>query len=75
MLYITTNRKNLEPKRILFLPYLHERKIYLNQIEPAHKFFYNVVTEALEDEDDTSSKDEDGTETKGRKFIFAINLT
>ena len=60
----------LKTKRIIILPYLHERKIYLNQIEPTHKFFYNVVQE----------KDiGDGEGSVGtydiNTLIFAINLT
>ena len=50
MVYITSNKKLLQPKRIMLLPYLHERKVYLNQIERTHKFFYNVVNEEFDDE-------------------------
>ena len=55
MLYVTSNQSQLKPKRMIFLPYLHERKIYLNQIELNHKFFYNVVVER-----DVGDKDEAG---------------
>ena len=54
----------------MLLPYLHERKVYLNQIERTHKFFYNVVNEEFDDE-----KAKDGKIQKGKKYIFAINLT
>ena len=69
MLYVTTNRNQLKPKRIIFLPYLHERKIYLNQIELTHKFFYNVVVEQ-----DIGDKDEAG-DNDIHTLIFAINFT
>ena len=45
MAYNSINRGLLRPKRFIVLPYLHERKIYLNQIERNEKFFYNVVEE------------------------------
>ena len=45
MVYISINRGLLKPKRFIILPYLHERKIYLNQIGMNEKYFYNVVEE------------------------------
>ena len=69
MVYISINRKLLKPKRFIILPYLHERKIYLNQIERNDKYFYNVVEE----------KDIGDSENPGNQqiqtLIFAINLT
>lgn len=37
--YIINNVKRLEPKRLLILPYLHERRIYLNRRHTANQFY------------------------------------
>ena len=69
MVYISSNQKLLKPKRIIILPYLHERKIYLNQIEMNHKYFYNVVEER-----DIGDSDNSGDQQM-HTLIFAINCT
>ena len=38
--YIIVNHA-LEPKRLTMLPYLHERKIYMNRIKQNTKYFYS----------------------------------
>jgi len=53
----------------MILPYLHERKIYLNQIDPSHKWFYNVVEER-----DIGDGENQGDQIK-RNYIFAFNFT
>ena len=69
MVYLSSNQKLLKPKRIIILPYLHERKIYLNQIELHHKYFYNVVEER-----DIGDSDNPG-DNQIHTLIFAINCT
>lgn len=31
--------------RLVLMPFLHERKIYLGKSKPGYKYFYNVVEE------------------------------
>lgn len=52
----------------MILPYLHERKIQLNQIDPSQKFFYTVVNER-------SLYTKIGKPTRQSTLIFAMNLT
>ena len=40
--YITNNQKYKKPYKLIVLPYLHERKLYLNTMKPQHKYFYTV---------------------------------
>jgi len=51
------------------LPYLHERKVYLNQIELTHRWFYNIVAEG-----DTGESENLDDETK-RNYLFAYNFS
>ena len=37
--YIVRNQKELKPRKILVMPYLHERKIYLNRRTSANQFY------------------------------------
>ena len=37
--YIIRNNKKLKPRKLLILPYLHERRIYLNRRQTANQFY------------------------------------
>lgn len=45
MFYYTRNANKLKPKRVLMLPFLHERKVYLNRMKDKHQYFYTVIQE------------------------------
>jgi hypothetical protein len=45
LVYISRNIKHLKPSRIMILPFLHERKVYVNRTNDSDKYFYNVVDE------------------------------
>ena len=36
----------LSPMRMIILPFLHERKLYINRIDRNHKYFYTVIEES-----------------------------
>jgi hypothetical protein len=40
--FVILNNHELAPKQLLILPYLHERKIYLNRIKKNTKYFYTT---------------------------------
>ena len=42
-MYIAINQLSFQPKTIKVLPYLHERKIYLNPIKPNNSYFYTSI--------------------------------
>jgi hypothetical protein len=44
-LYFTSNKQMMMPMRLIMIPFLHERKIYLNKSKPGHKYFYTVIEE------------------------------
>ena len=67
IIYFTRNFREQRPKRIIVLPYLHERRVYLNQIEANEKYFYTVVQECVGDEDSGNATE--------RTLIMAINFT
>ena len=41
--YIIQNQKDLMPKQLMLLPYLNERKIYLNRIKMNTDYFYTAI--------------------------------
>jgi len=54
----------------MVLPYLHERKVYLNKMKPKEKYFYTVMQDdgdgLLEQQEETS---------EGVNYMVAINFT
>ena len=49
-LYVMVNHFDLEPKQLMILPYLHERKIYLNRIKVNTDYFYTSIIKEVEAE-------------------------
>jgi hypothetical protein len=49
-LYVMVNHFDLEPKQLMILPYLHERKIYLNRIKVNTDYFYTTIIKEVEPE-------------------------
>ena len=41
--YVLTNSKDLEPKRVMIIPYLHDTRIYLNRIKINTDYFYTSI--------------------------------
>ena len=41
-IYMTQNQRNLLPNKIKILPFLHERKVYLNKIESPDVFYTTI---------------------------------
>jgi hypothetical protein len=41
--YVTVNQQFRKPFRVIILPYLHERKIYLNKMKPGNKYYYTSI--------------------------------
>ena len=69
--YIILN-KSLKPKRLIMLPYLHERKIFLNRMKQNTKYFYTSKQTILHE---CSGMQENDTIQKVISYIFAFNLT
>lgn len=41
--YVILNSKDMVPKRVMLMPYLHERKIFLNRIKKNTEYFYTSI--------------------------------
>ena len=39
--YVVLNNQDLKPKKMIIVPYLHERKIYLNRMKQNTNYFYS----------------------------------
>lgn len=59
MAYFTRNKRFYKPSRLIILPYLHERKIYLNKMKPANKYFYTTLKMKFEDDIQVFNEDYD----------------
>ena len=49
MAYFTRNKRFYKPNRLIILPYLHERKIYLNKMKQTSQYFYTTLKMKLDD--------------------------
>ena len=47
-LYVVLNHYDLEPKKLMIVPYLHERKIYLNRIKVNTNYFYTSILKEVD---------------------------
>jgi hypothetical protein len=47
--YVTQDSMCNAPKQIICLPYLHERKIYLNRVKDNTDYFYTSIDTTLKD--------------------------
>jgi hypothetical protein len=48
--YIITDKNREKPLRVLVVPYLHERRIYLNRLKPSAEYFYTTIETTYEAE-------------------------
>ena len=48
--YITVDKSQKSTRNVMLLPYLHERKIYLNRLKSNTDYFYTSVETKPEDE-------------------------
>ncbi len=46
--YFTRDASRLSAMRMIILPFLHERKLYINRIDRNHRYFYTVIEEREE---------------------------
>lgn len=46
MAYFTRNQAMLESKRLMILPYMHERKIRINKMKNDCSYFYTMLEES-----------------------------
>ena len=47
--YIIKNLKDLMPKRVMILPYLHDNRIYLNRVKMNTEYFYTSIESSIND--------------------------
>ena len=59
--YIVLNNQDLKPKKMIIVPYLHERKIYLNRMKQNTNYFYSSKQVEFEE--------------KIKTQLFAFNIT
>ena len=43
MAYITSDKVNFSTSKVKYVPYLHEKKIYLNRIKLNTEYFYTSI--------------------------------
>lgn len=67
MVYMIKNKKKQTNKKILLLPNLHERKIYLFNTKPNMDYFYTIYNEFIEKENEE--------EPVRVPYLVSMNLT
>ena len=73
MAYFMINPQKHLSKKLIIVPYMHERKIYLNKQKAGNQYFYTVIDEAPEekvfDESNNLIKN-----TGHSKFIISMDI-
>lgn len=49
--YIIQDKEKIECMRLMVVPYLHERKVYLNEIKANTDYFYTSIETQISDEE------------------------
>lgn len=55
LIYILKNPVDLAPKRLLLMPFLHNRNVLMKQLNPDHEYFSSVLNKRLHDENGNST--------------------
>jgi hypothetical protein len=67
--YLITNQKKLNPNKLLIIPYLHDHKIYLNQIKVNTTYFYTSIETTIKAYENLNRKQED-SQFPDRKMTY-----
>ena len=67
--YIIENKIDKTTSKVKFVPYLHERRVYLNRQKMNTQYFYTTIETCIEEEDAQCEKEDSFTS------IVSINLT
>lgn len=44
LVYMTKNQEQFKAKKLKILPYLHERKVYLSEVDPNIEFYNTSIS-------------------------------
>jgi len=47
LVYIIKNPLEYKPSRVVIMPYLHEKRVYLNRIKQNTEYFYTSINQEL----------------------------
>ena len=82
LIYIAKSRRKCSVKRAIIIPYLHERKIYLDAIEPGSDYFQTIFEKEVNpvSGSGTFSRSDPGASASGRlgatrNLLVSLNLT
>ena len=73
MAYFLINPKKHLSKKLIVVPYMHERKIYLNKQKPGNQYFYTVIDEVPEEKvfDESNNRIPDAGHSK---YIISMDI-
>jgi len=76
MAFIFSDRQNFTPCVIMHVPYLHEKKLYLNRQKISTSYFYTSISTPIDQcRDHEMFQTSDGSDKKELTCILAVNLT
>lgn len=65
-----SNQTHRQPLKLIVMPYMHERRLYLNKMKDTNKYFYTIF------EDDNADYWAEDSEIKRKtNYIVALDLT
>lgn len=70
-IYLVSNQPFRKPYKLIILPYLHERRLYLNNLKPSSKYFYTI----FENWEHSKEKNASGQFRKIVKYMVVMDVT
>ena len=79
MVYVIQNRDNFSITRIQFVPYLHERKLYLNRMKLNTSYFYTSIEIPVKEKDlsslNSSEQEDVNSDERTLTGIVSVNIS
>ena len=75
MAYFTRSTKGMKALKLIIMPFLHERRLYVTRAEPQDKYFTTVITDSLEEERKTAILKLLHRDSEKGKLLVSMNIT
>lgn len=75
LVYIMRNPKHLKKARVMVLPYLHQKRLYLNRKKMNTEYFYTSIAQEIPSYFKHMISNDEYQSLKQQKSIVSVNLT
>lgn len=68
-IYLISNQVQRQPMKLIVMPYMHERKLFLNKMKETNKYFYTIFT------DDDKDVFKENQQERQMNYIISLDIT